>query len=180
MALPATIYKVSIELSDVDNNIYEPLQATVAQHPSETAERLVARLLAYALFYQPELAFTKGICATDEPDLWIKGADGRVHLWVEVGLPDADRLIKASRHSERVALLASGRAFPNWNQQHLPRLASLSNLTVITLDHAFISQLASRLERFITWSITINEGILYLTVADATLETTIQLVKIIL
>ena len=177
MALPSTVYKFSLELSDVDRGVYETLQATVAQHPSETEERLVARLLAYAIFYQPELAFTKGICATDEPDLWAKGADGRVQLWVEVGLPEADRIVKASRHSERVALLASGRALPSWTQQHLPKLETTANLTVISVDQALITTLASRLQRSITWSITINESLLYLTVADMTLETAIQVIK---
>ena len=177
MALPSTVYKFSLELSDVDRGVYETLQATVAQHPSETEERLVARLLAYALFYQPELAFTKGICATEEPDLWAKGTDGRVQLWVEVGLPDADRIVKAGRRSERVALLASGRALPSWIQQHLPKLETTANLTVVSIDQALITTLASRLQRSITWSITINEGLLYLTVADMTLETAIQVIK---
>lgn len=177
MALPSTVFKFSLELSDVDRSVYETLQTTVAQHPSETEERLVARLLAYAIFYQPDLVFTKGICATDEPDLWAKGADGRVQLWVEVGLPEADRIVKASRHSERVALLAAGRALPSWTQQHLPKLQATANLTVISIDQALITTLASRLQRSITWSITINESLLYLTVADMTLETAIQVIK---
>ncbi|WP_439645266.1 YaeQ family protein [Geotalea toluenoxydans] len=73
MALPSKIYKATIELSDIDRGRYETLQATVAQHPSETAERLLARLLAYAIFCEDDLTFTKGLCATDEPDLWLKG-----------------------------------------------------------------------------------------------------------
>jgi uncharacterized protein YaeQ len=116
MALPSKVYKASIQLSDVDRGVYETLQATAAQHPSETEERLVARLLAYAIFHEPELTFTKGISATDEPDLWVKRGDDRVRLWVEVGLPEPDRIIKASRHSERVALLACGRTLANWDQ----------------------------------------------------------------
>ncbi len=113
MALPSTIYKTTIQLADIDRGRYETLQATVAQDPSETEERLVARLLASAVFNEDDLTFTKGLCATDEPDLWVKGGDGRVRLWVEVGLPDAERIVKASRHAERVALLACGRAtFP--------------------------------------------------------------------
>ncbi|MBI1921200.1 MAG: YaeQ family protein [Geobacter sp.] len=174
MALPSTVYKASIQLSDVDRGIYETLQATVAQHPSETAERLVARLLSYAIFHEPELAFTKGISATDEPDLWVKGADGRVRFWVEVGLPEADRIIKASRHSERVGLLACGRALANWEQQHLPKLEKLANLTVISIDQAFIIKLAAQLGRSINWSITITEGTFYLTNVEETMEAAIQ------
>ena len=175
MALPSTIHRVTIQLSDVDRGIYESLQATVARHPSETEERLVARLLAYALFFEPELTFTKGISATDEPDLWLKGPDDRVLLWVEVGLPEADRIIKAGRHTERIALVACGKTLTSWEQQHLPKLDGVSNLTLISFDQSFVSSLTSRLDRSITWEVTINDGSLYINVGDDTLETTIQL-----
>jgi uncharacterized protein YaeQ len=174
MALPSTIYRVNLQLSDVDRGVYETIQTTAAQHPSETEERLVARLLALAIFHEPELAFTKGLSAADEPDIRVVGPDGRTRLWVEVGLPDADRIIKATRHAERVALLACGKALANWEQQHLPRLERIANLTVVSVDQGFITTLASRLERSITWSVTITEGLLYLSIGDETYETTIQ------
>lgn len=174
MALPATIYKATITLSDLDRGRYETLTATVAQHPSETEERLVARLLAYALFFEEELTFTRGLCASDEPELWVKGGDGRVRLWVEVGLPDSERIVKASRHSERVALLACGRAFPIWEQQHLPKLAKLANLTVIGIDQPFLAALVQRLQRSVVWSLTITEGVCYLTIGDEALETALR------
>ena len=176
MALPSKIYKANIQLSDIDRGRYEALQVTVAQHPSETEERLVARLLAYAIFNEDDLTFTKGLCAGDEPDIWVKGGDGRVQVWIEVGLPDAERLIKASRHAERVALLACGRALPNWHQQHLPKLAAIDNLTVIAIDQTFLASLVERLERVNSWSITITEGVCYLTIGTETLETTIMAV----
>jgi uncharacterized protein YaeQ len=175
MAQPSTVYKASIQLSDVDRGVYETLLATVARHPSETEERLVARLLAYAIFHEPELSFTKGICAADEPDLWVKGGDGRVRLWVEVGLPEAERIIKASRHAERVVLLACGRALASWDKQQFPRLERVDNLTIISIDQVFISTLASQLERSINWSVTINEGTLYLTIGGEILEAAIRL-----
>jgi len=174
MALPSTIYRANIQLADIDRGVYESLQATVARHPSETGERLVARLLAYALFHEEELLFTKGICVGDEPDLWSKGPDGRVLLWVEVGLPEAERLIKASRHAARVALLACGNSLPNWERQQLSKLAGVANLAITTLDQGFINRLVVLLERSITWNITITEGTLYLQIAGESLETTIQ------
>ena len=173
MALPSTIYRANVQLSHVDRNLYETIQVTVARHPSETAERLVTRLLAFALFFEPDLAFTKGICAGDEPDLWVKGPDGRVLLWVEVGLPDPERLVKASRHAPRVALLASGAARQTWEKQHLPKLAAVPNLTVLGLDQSFLARLVANLERSITWSLTVTEGSLYLGLDDETLETTL-------
>lgn len=171
MALPSTIYRVNIQLSDIDRGVYESLQATVARHPSETEERLVARLLAYALFFEPELAFTKGVGSGDEPDLWLKGPDGRVLLWVEAGLPEPDRLIKAGRHAERVALIACGKALPKWEQQHLPKLLGVTNLSVIRFDQTFITHLVATLDRSINWSVTITDGNLYINVGDETIET---------
>lgn len=174
MALPSTIYRVNIQLSDVDRGIYESLQATVARHPSETEERLVARLLAYTLFFDPELEFTRGVGAGDEPDLWLKGPDGRVLLWVEVGLPEADRLIKAGRHAAQVAAVVCGKARPVWEQQHLPKLASMQNLTVLRFDQSFINNLAAKLDRSITWSVTITDGNLYINVGADTFETVLK------
>ena len=174
MALPSTIHKVNIQLADIDRGIYEALQSTVARHPSETEERLVARLLAYALFFEPELVFTKGISAVDEPDLWSKGPDGRVLLWVEVGLPEADRILKASRHTERVALVACGRLLSGWEQQQLPRLESVHNLTVISFDQPFINCLTSKLDRSIKWDVTISDGNIYINVGNETFETVPQ------
>lgn len=174
MALPSTIYRVNIQLSDIDRGVYESLQATVARHPSETEERLVARLLAYALFFEPGLAFTKGVGAGDEPDLWLKGADDRVLLWVEVGLPEPERLIKAGRHAARVAAVVCGRALPAWEQQHLQKLAGVSNLTVLRFDQPFINNLAAGLDRSITWSVTVNDGNLYLDAGADSFETVLQ------
>ena len=173
MALPSTIYRATIQLADTDRGVYESIQTTAAQHPSETAERLVARLLALAIFHEPGLSFTKGLSAADEPDVWVVGPDGRPALWVEVGLPDADRIVKAGRHAGRVCLLACGRALANWEQQHLPKLAKIANLTVASIDQAFIATVASTLERAINWSITITEGTLYLAMGNDTHETDI-------
>ncbi len=170
MALPPTIYRASIQLSDLDRNCYEHLQVTVAQHPSEKPERLVARLLAYALCYQEGLVFTKGICAGDEPDLWLKGPDGRVLLWLEVGLPEAERLVKAARHAEQVVLFACGSGRWRWEAAQLERLARVKNLSVFGLEQEFLEQLVTRLKRGIDWTLTRTEGTLYLTLADEGLE----------
>lgn len=175
MALPSTIYRAQIRLADIDRRVYETLQATVARHPSETEERLVARLLAFALFYEPGLTFTKGISAVEEPDLWVKGPDDRTLLWVEVGIPESDRIIKAGRHTAKIALVACGRAFPVWEQQHLPKLGSVPNLTILSFDQPFISRLVATLDRSIQWEITINDGNLYINVGNETFETALQL-----
>ncbi|BCR03219.1 hypothetical protein DESUT3_02880 [Desulfuromonas versatilis] len=171
MALPATVYRAAIELANVDANHYEKLQFTVARHPSETAERLVARVLAYALWHEEGLAFTKGICAGDEPDLWSKEPDGRVRLWIEVGLPDPERLRKASRHAGQVVLLAYGAGRPRWEAAHLGRLAGAANIRVFALEEVFLKQVVACLERSIVWSLTVTEGSLFLTAGETSLET---------
>lgn len=172
MALPSTIYRASIELSDLDRNLYQKLETTVARHPSETNERLIARLFAYALCYSEDLSFTKGIAAADEPDLWTKEPDGRVREWIEVGLPDFERLRKVSRHAEKVILVASGSAsaFWRWQEAILPKLAVIDNLTILALEPAFVAQVVERLQRAISWSLTITEGNIYLTLGSDTLE----------
>lgn len=174
MALPSTIYRANIQIADIDRGVYETLQTSVARHPSETEERLIARLLAFTLFHEDDLQFTKGVCVGEEPDLWAKGPDGRVVSWVEVGVPEPDRLIKAARHAGRVALLACGNGLPHWERHGLPKLEGVTNLTVITLEQDFVNRLVALLERSITWEVTITEGTVYLQIGGQTLETPLQ------
>ena len=178
MALPSTIYRATIQLSHVDRGIYETLATTIARHPSEIAERVVLRLLAYALSYEDGLEFTKGICAGDEPDLWRKGPDGRVTLWVEVGTPDPERLVKACRHCQQAVLLASGPNRFRWDGQHLARLEPIPNLTLLGLDYGFVSQLAAKLERTISWELTISDNTLYLTANGEHCEAALELLSV--
>ncbi len=173
MALPPTIYKASIELSDIDRQSYQNLQTTLARHPSETAERVVLRLLAYALWYEEGLEFTRGICIGDEPDLWVKSSDDQIRLRIEVGLPDADRLLKAKNHCEHLILLASGPDGPwrTWQKKQLPSLISVKGLELFTLDWSWVKETAELGPRQIHWQLTRTEGLLYLTTDNQTRET---------
>lgn len=162
MALQATPYKVEINLTDIDSNRYETLRFTVARHPSETEQRLVTRLLAYVLFHDEQLAFGRGLSDVDEPALWEKSLDGRVLHWIEVGQPDADRLIWCSRRAERVSLVAYG-SLRVWQSKVLDTLGQLSNLNVVAVDQAALDQLAVDLPRSISWSVMISDGELFVT-----------------
>ena len=102
MALQATPYKVEFNLTDLDRGVYENLRFTVARHPSETEERMAARLIAYALLYHQQLAFGRGLSDVDEPALWEKSLDDRVLHWIEVGQPDAERMTWCSRRTRAV------------------------------------------------------------------------------
>lgn len=177
MALPASIHRVAVDISDLDRGCYARLEASVARHPSETAERLVLRVLAYALCFDEALAFTKGIAAGDEPDLWVRTPDGRVREWVEVGLPDPERLRKACRHAEHVTLLAGGGGLRRWLDQHLPKLSALANLTILTLDPLLVGRLAENLERVVEWSVTVTEDVLYLARNGEALESPVTVVQ---
>src|SRR6185503_14485160 len=155
MAQRSTVHRVSVELCDTDRQVYEDLQMSVARADSETLHRLVARVLAYCLCYERDIAFTQGVGAGDEPDVWVREPGGRVKVWIEVGLPDSKRLMKAARHCERVVLLAYGRGLPRWKAEHLPALAEVGNITVAALELRFLDQLVEGVDRNIVWSLTV-------------------------
>src|SRR5262245_47625382 len=102
LALTATIYKFDIDLADADRHVYEALAIQVAQHPSESEEHLVARVLAYALEFTEGIAFSRGgLSDPDEPSIAVRDATGAMRVWIEVGMPDADRLHRASKAARR-------------------------------------------------------------------------------
>ena len=161
MALPATIYRVSIQLSDIDRDCYATLTTTAAKHPSETDQRLIARLIAYALCYEENIAFTRGVSFSEEPDLWVKGYDDSIHKWIEVGLPDAQRLVKAGHHSEQVVLFTYGSGTDRWLTNSRTQLATMDNLQVFRLSDKLIDALLAKLKRSIDWQLTCSDKTLY-------------------
>ena len=162
MALQATPYKVDLNLTDIDRNVYENLRFTVARHPSETEERLAVRLIAYALWYHEQLAFGRGLSDVDEPALWERSLDDRVLHWIEVGQPDAERMTWCSRRTERFSLVAYGN-LRVWQSKVLDSVRNLKNLNVVGVDQAALENLARDLPRSISWSVMISDGLLYIT-----------------
>ena len=146
MALKSTIYKAELQVSNMDSNYYAAHSLTLARHPSETEERLMVRLIAFALFASDSLAFGKGLSDDEEPDLWQKDLTGAIERWVEVGLPDERILRKASGRSNQVVLvLYGGRTADMWWDQNSKALLKLSNLTVINLpDTTALANAATR------------------------------------
>ncbi len=162
MAQRSTIHRINLEIADTDRQVYESVQMSIARADSETPQRMVARLLAFCLYWDPDLTFTGGVGAGDEPDLWIREPDGRVKTWIEVGLPDPKRLVKAARHCERVILLAYGRRIPEWQRDHLPALKE-AKVEMAVLEHSFQERLVAGLDRTVNWQLTISGGTVYLT-----------------
>lgn len=173
MARGATIYRVHLELSNVDRGLYAERALSLAQHPSETVERALVRLLAYGLRYADGLEFGRGVSATDEPDLWTRAGDGRAIEWIEVGQPEMKKLVKAARHAERAILFAFGEGCWRWRKAELePLVDPPANLSVAHFDDAFVKALAAEAERHLRWSLTISEGILFLSTGGSSHETT--------
>src|SRR5690606_4697336 len=105
MALNATVHSFAVGLADVDRGVYDDLELRVARHPSETAEFMLTRLLAYCLEYTEGIAFSDGgVSSTDEPAVLARDATGALTAWIEVGAPDAERLHRGSKSAERVAV----------------------------------------------------------------------------
>lgn len=172
MARGATIYRVHLELSDIDRGVYAERSLSLAQHPSETLERALVRLLAFGLRYAEGLEFGRGVSATDEPDLWTREGDGRTIEWIEVGQPEMKKLVKAARHAQRAVLFAFGEGCWRWKKAELePLVDPPSNLGVVHIEEAFVKGLAASAERHLRWSLTRSEGIVYLATGSETLET---------
>jgi len=159
MALKSTIIKVQLSLSDMDRHVYHDLNLTLAQHPSENDQRLMVRLLAYALNACDGLEFTKGLSADDEPEVWHKNYSDEIELWIELGLPDDKRLKKACNKSKKVVLYTYGENNQAiWWQKHQSKLSDFKNLTIFSLDFATTQALAALVDRNIKLAITIQDG----------------------
>lgn len=155
MALKPTIYKLRIALSDLERNYYDTLNLTVALHPSETQERMMARVLAYCLNAQPDLQFTKGLSDVEQPDLWLRTLDDKTLLWVEVGEPDVERVKKSTRKAEVVKVYSFNTKSDTWWEQCKGRY-SLHNVEVTRFTPTQVVELADLLQRTVDWSVTIT------------------------
>ncbi len=160
MALKPTIYKFNISLSDLDRNHYDSLSLTVAQHPSETRERMMARVLAYCINAQERLNFSRGLSATDEPDLWVKTLDEQIALWIEVGEPSAGKIKKALRMAEQVRIYSFNTKSESWWQQ-LDLDRGRVSLLAFRFRWGAIEALAGLVERTMTMSVTISNESAY-------------------
>src|SRR5680860_284144 len=159
MALKATIFKATLNIADMDRHYYADHQLTLAQHPSENDERMMIRLLAFALNACERLEFTKGLSTDDEPELWKKSLSGEIELWIELGLPDESRLRKACNRARQVILYAYGaRAVPIWLEKHQNKLSRFRNLTIIELPTESTEALAGLVERNMNYQVTIQDG----------------------
>ncbi|MBL6987601.1 MAG: YaeQ family protein [Methylobacter sp.] len=162
MALKSTIYKAVCQISDMDRGYYQPHHLTIALHPSETEERMMARLLAFVMNAHEQLHFTKGLSTDDEPDLWQKSLTDDIELWIDVGMPDDKRIRKASSRADKVILYTYGGRNTVWWNQVKPKLERFKNLTVINLPKESTDQLAPMVKRTMQLQISIQDGQIWL------------------
>jgi uncharacterized protein YaeQ len=177
LALKATIYKAQLQIADMDRPLYADHALTLALHPSETEERLLVRLLAFALLVPRDddhgaLQFARGLSDTDEPDLWQHDLTGQLVQWVEVGQPDERRLAKACGRARRVSVYAFASSVPVWWAALRNKVTRLSNLEVWQLPAAQTQALAALAQRSMQLQVTVQDGLVW--VADGSQSIDIQ------
>ncbi len=177
MALKATIYKADLQIADMDRHYYQDQALTLARHPSETDERMMVRLLAYAIHANEALAFTKGLFDTDEPDLWQKDLTGAIDLWIEVGQPDEKRILKACGRAAQVIVYSFSATSHLWWKQISGKLERAKNLTVFNLPAATSIELTRLAQRSMLLQCTIQDGQIWLTDGAATVQIDLERVR---
>ena len=168
MALKATVFKVQLQIADMDRHYYHNHSLTLAQHPSENDQRMMVRLLAFALNASDTLAFTKGLSADDdEPELWDKSLDGEINLWVEFGQSDEKWLRKAAGRAKQVQLFCyGGRSVPVWWKQNEQALQRYQNLSVVEINETAVAEMAKLVDRTMNLQCNISEGQVWLSDAQ--------------
>jgi uncharacterized protein YaeQ len=170
MALNATIHKAELSISDMDRHYYATHALTLARHPSETEERLMVRLLAFALHADDRLEFGKGLSDEDEPALWRRAYSGEVEQWIELGQPEEARIRKACGRAQQVVVLNyGGRTADIWWDKVGAALARNDNLAVLDIDEAAVHRLAALCERGMRLQCLIQDGELQLIAGEETI-----------
>ena len=174
MASKPTIYKFNIAISDFNRNHYDAVSLTVALHPSETLERMMARVMAYCLNAQDNISFTKGLAMVEDPDIWVKTLDDQITLWIDMGEPSPDRIKKSSRLAPTVKAYSFNSKSNTWWEQTKSKVQAFKNVQFYQFDWQQMQQLATFAERTMDWSLSISGDSLYITANDQECELTIK------
>ncbi|MDF3414652.1 YaeQ family protein [Sulfitobacter sp. M57] len=167
MAQKATIYKVELSVSDMDRHYYETHKLTVAKHPSETDERMMLRLVAFALNADEQLEMTKGLSTDDEPDIWQKSLSGELETWITLGLP-SDKIVRQScGKADRVIIYAyGGNPAETWWDKIKNSTTRFDNLSVFNLTQIETAALAGLADRTMRLQVNIQEGEVMVSVGE--------------
>ena len=176
MALKPTIYKIKISLSDLNRNYYDTLNLTIAQHPSETIERMMVRMLAYCINVQEHLTFTKGLSSVEEADIWARSYDDQILLWIDVGEPSIDRVKKVCRLANEVKVYCFNSKADVWWEQSQEKILQMK-AAVYKFDWVNIKTLAGLVERTMEISISITGDTAYIATEQGEAEVNWQTLK---
>jgi uncharacterized protein YaeQ len=179
MALKSTIYKAQLSIADMDRGVYADHALTLALHPSETEERLMVRLLAFALFVPKDdtrgtLQFARGLSDTDEPDLWQHDLSGQLVQWIEVGQPDERRMLRASSRAERAVFIAFQASTPVWWAGVKNKLTRTEKLSVWQLPSEQSQALAALAQRSMQLQVSVQDGTAWCHGERGSVETKLQ------
>jgi uncharacterized protein YaeQ len=173
VALTATIYNFDIELADIDRGVYESLALRVAQHPSESDEYLVARVLAYCLEYAEGITFSSGISTPDDPAIAVRDLTGALRVWIDIGSPDAARLHKASKAADRVVVYTH-KSPEQWLKQLAgERVHDGERVEIYSFDRDLIAGLTRLLARRMAFSLSVNDRHVMASFDDENIEGTV-------
>jgi uncharacterized protein YaeQ len=175
LALKATIFKAELQVSDMERGHYQTYDLTLARHPSETDERLMVRLLAFALNADEALSFTKGLSTEDEPELWLKSLSGEIELWIELGQLDEKRLRRACGLAKQVIVyLYAERSAAVWWSQQQEMVRRFSNLRLVMLSVVGDTRLQSLTQRNMSLHVTVQDGQIWLSDNNQTVSIEVQ------
>jgi len=171
MAIKATIFKANLQIADMERHYYQDHQLTLARHPSETDERMMVRMLAFALHAHEYLAFGQGMTDDDEADIWQKDLTGSIELWIDVGIPDEKLVRKACGRSKKVVVYAyGGRVAEMWFAKERAQFERQKNLTIINLPVENTKELAKLAQRTMNLQCTIQDGQLWLSDGEQSVQ----------
>ena len=173
MALTATIYSFDTELADIDRGVYETLGLRLARQPSETVEYMFTRFLAYCLEYTEGIELTEGVAAGDEPAVLVRDLTGRVTAWIEVGMPDAQRLHRGSKLAGRVAVYTHRNVAQVLAELNGKKIHRAAEIPVYEFGRGFVQAVAAVVQRRADVSVSITERQLYLDISGQTFNTTV-------
>jgi len=174
MALTATIYALEITLADVDRGVYETLSLRVACHPSESPEYLVARILAYCLEYTEGITFGRGISEPDDPPLAVRDLTGALVSWIEIGVPDAARVHKASKAAPRVAVYTHKEPRTLLRALEGERIHRADALELYAFDRELIDGLVELLDRRMVLELSVSDRHVYVTAGGTTVSGAVE------
>jgi uncharacterized protein YaeQ len=178
MASNATIYKALLQIADMDRQHFQDHALTLARHPSETEERMMVRVLAFALHADEALSFGRGVGTEDEPALWRRDFTGAIDCWIEIGQPDEKTLRQACGRSKQVIVYAYGaRSAEVWWANQSPALGRLKNLAVTLLPMESIRALAGMARSTMQLQWTIQDGHIWIAGGAQTLHLELQRLK---